>query len=532
MTQEVAAAGPPSDRNLVRSSAGVALGTMLSRITGLLRVSVMAYAIGTKTLADTYNVANNTPNIVFELILGGVLTATLVPLFVDAYERDNTDDDAASAIFGTAMTVLFALTVLCIAAAPLIAHLFTLRAHGAERAMELRVATDLIRLFIPQIIFYGLTALLSAMLNARRRFLAAAYAPVLNNVVVIAMFLLLPHVVTGGGLTIDHVAHSGPLVLILGLGTTAGIALMGLVLLPAVRAAGIRLRFVVSWRNPAVRTALRLSGWTVGYVIANQIALLFVLVIAGNRTGVVSAYTYAFAFFQLPYGLVAVSIMTTLGPELASLARSGDTARLRSRFALGMRGLLVVVTPASVGYVVLSRQVVVGLIEHGLFGHASALLTADALRAFAVGLVPFSLYLFALRGFYSLRDTKTPFIINCFENALNIAFAALLYPHFGISGLAYAFSAAYAVSAVVALAVLRPRLGGLDGPRTLQTALKTAVAAVALAIAIAGVAHAISAALGAAIAASIVGAVVYLGVLRALGAEEIRAVLAAVRRDR
>ena len=389
---------------------------------------------------------------------------------------------------------------------------------GSQSAAD---RTDLIRLFIPQMVFYGLTALLSAMLNARRRFLAAAYAPVLNNVVAITLFLLLPHVVTDGGITLDHVARSGPLVLLLGLGTTAGIVLMGVVLLPAVRAAGIHLRFVVSWRHPAVRAAVRLSGWTVGYVIANQIALTFVLIIATSQKGVVSAYTYAYAFFQLPHGLFAVSIMTTLGPELASLARRGDTDGLRSRFSLGLRSLIIVVTPAAVGYVVLSRQVVVGLIQHGLFGHASALLTADALRGFAVGLVPFSLYLYAMRGFYSLRDTRTPFVINCLENALNVAFAALLYPHFGIRGLAYGFSAAYAVTSVVALAVLRKRLGGIDGRRSLQTAVKATIAAAALAVASAAVAHVINSPLVAVIVASIAGAVVYLAVLQGLGSDEI-----------
>ena len=223
-----------SDRSLVRSSAAVALGTTLSRITGLIRVRRMAYAIG-KTLADTYNVANNTPNIVFELILGGVLTATLVPLFVDAYERD--DDDAASAIFGTAMTVLIALTVVAVARraadrTPL--HVprprrRTRRSNGASRPTSSACSSR-------RWCSTGSPRCSSAMLNARRRFLAAAYAPVLNNVVVIALLLILPHVVTGGGLTLDHVARSGPLVLILGLGTTAGIVLMGLVLLPAVRA--------------------------------------------------------------------------------------------------------------------------------------------------------------------------------------------------------------------------------------------------------------------------------------------------------
>jgi putative peptidoglycan lipid II flippase len=519
-----------SDRKLLRSSVGVAIGTMLSRVTGLARVSAVAYALGGSVLADTYNVANNTPNIVFELILGGVLTATLVPLFVEAYERD--DDDAASAIFGTSMAVLIVLTVIAIIGAPLIAHLFTFRsAHGADRIAAQHIATNLIRLFIPQMVFYGLTALLTAMLNARRRFLAAAYAPALNNIVAITLFLLLPHIVTDGGITLDHVASSGPLVLILGVGTTAGIVAMAMVLLPAVRSAGIHLRFIVSWRHPAVREAVRLSGWTVGYVIANQIALTFVLVIATGQKGVVSAYTYAYAFFQLPHGLFAVSLMTTLGPELASLARRGDTSGLRSRFSLGLRSLIIVVTPAAVAYVVLSRQVVVGLIEHGLFEHASALLTADALRGFAVGLVPFSLYLYAMRGFYSMRDTRTPFVINCLENALNVAFAAILYPHFGISGLAYGFSAAYAVAAVVALLVLRNRLGGLDGRRTLQTAMKAAIAAAALAVASAALAHVIDAPLVAVIVAGLAGAVVYLGVLQALGSDEIRATVAAMRRS-
>jgi putative peptidoglycan lipid II flippase len=276
----------------------------------------------------------------------------------------------------------------------------------------------------------------------------------------------------------------------------------------------------------------RLSGWTIGYVIANQIALVFVLVIATSGSGVVSAYTYAYAFFQLPHGLLAVSIMTILGPELASLARREQTAALRARFCLGLRSLLIVIIPASIGCVLLSRQIVVGLVEHGHFHHASAVLTYDALRAFSVGLVPFSVYLYALRGFYALRDTKTPFVINCLENALNIAFAALLYPHFGISGLAYAFSAAYAVAAVVALMALRPRIEGLDGARTTQTAVKAVIAGGALAIATAAVAHEIGNALAATVVAGIVGIAVYLAVLYGLGADELRSTVAAVRRDR
>jgi putative peptidoglycan lipid II flippase len=160
------------------------------------------------------------------------------------------------------------------------------------------------------------------------------------------------------------------------------------------------------------------------------------------------------------------------------------------------------------------------------------LLTADALRGFAVGLVPFSLYLFAMRGFYSMRDTRTPFIINCLENALNVAFAAILYPHFGIRGLAYGFSAAYAVASVVALWVLRNRLSGLDGRRSLQTAVKASIAAAALAVASAAVAHVIDAPLVAVLVAGMAGLVVYVAVLQGLGSDEIKATIAAMRRSR
>ena len=242
---------------------------------------------------------------------------------------------------------------------------------------------------------------------------------------------------------------------------------MGLVLLPAARSARAS-NFASSSRGSTLPSALRcwLSGWTVGYVIANQIALAFVLIIAGNRAGVVSAYTYAFAFFQLPYGLVAVSIMTTLGPELASpraaATRPACGAASRSVCAACSSSI----TPAAVGYFVLSRQIVVGLLEHGLFGHSDAVLAADTLAGFSVGLVPFSVYLYTLRGFYTLRDTKTPFIVNCLENALNIVFAAHpLSPLRHQRPRVRVLGRVRGVRAVVALAMLRARLGGLDGRR-------------------------------------------------------------------
>jgi len=447
-------------RSLVQSSAVVGIGTALSRVTGFLRVAAIAYALGITTLAGVYSYANETPNIVYELLLGGVLTATLVPQFVRHFHDE--DDEATSAVVSIAMVALLAITVLGIVLAPLIVDIYTLRVSGPGRAAQQELATNLLRLFMPQMLFYGITALATSLLQARRRFAAAAFAPILNNVVVIAMFLALPRVV-GGNLTVNRINDDTGLLLLLGLGTTAGIAAMGLALLPALRAARVRLRFVPSLRHAAVRTMLRLSGWTVGYVIANQIALWVVLVLANGEKGGAFAYLSAYAFFQLPYGLFSVSVMTAVAPDLAAAGGRGDAPAMRHRFARSLRLTLAVIVPAAALYVALARPIVVALLQRGAFSADDAALVSDTLVAFAAGLPFFSTYLFALRAFYSLADTRTPFFLNCIENAINIGLALALFGRFGIPGLAAAFSGAYALAAFLTLAVLSRRIGGLQG---------------------------------------------------------------------
>lgn len=447
-------------RSLVQSSAVVGIGTALSRLTGFLRVAAIAYALGITTLAGVYSYANETPNIVYELLLGGVLTATLVPQFVKHFHDD--DDDATSAVVSIAMLALLAITVLGVVLAPFIVDVYTLRVSGPGRAAQQELATNLLRLFMPQMLFYGITALATSLLQARRRFAAAAFAPILNNVVVITMFLALPRVIDGR-LTVDRVNDDSGLLLLLGLGTTAGIAAMGLALLPALRAARIRLRFVPSIRHAAVRTMLRLSGWTVGYVIANQVALWVVLVLANGEKGGAFAYLSAYAFFQLPYGLFSVSVMTAVAPDLAAAGTRGDAPAMRHRFARSLRLTLAVIVPAAAVYVALARPIVVALLQRGAFSASDAALVSDTLIAFAAGLPFFSTYLFALRAFYAMSDTRTPFFLNCIENAINIGLALALFGRFGIPGLAAAFSGAYALAAILTLAVLSKRLGGLQG---------------------------------------------------------------------
>ncbi|HZJ28137.1 MAG TPA: murein biosynthesis integral membrane protein MurJ [Acidimicrobiia bacterium] len=518
---------------LVRSSVVVGLGTVLSRITGFLRVSAIA-AIGFDRLTDVYNVANSTPNIVYELLLGGILTATLVPLYVEYADRR--DPRAADAINTVAMVGLLVISVLGVIAAPWIIKLYTLRLDTADRASQQALATALLRLFMPQIFFYGVTALLTAMLNARRRFAAAAFAPALNNVIVIGVFLAVPRLSTKT-LTVANVRADTGLVLLLGLGTTAGIVAMALVLWPALRGTGARLRFVRDWRHPAVRQLARLSGWTIGYVVANQLAFWVALFLAYGRSGDASVYLAAFILFQLPHGLFAVSIMTALGPELAARANRGDLDAFRREFSGGLRLLTLVVLPASGIMVVLARPIVTALLRYGDFTARSASLTAETLAAFGIGLLFFSLYLYTLRAFYAMQDTRTPFLLNCFENGLNIVLALALYPSLGVQGLALSWSIAYFVASVLSLLALRRKLGRLDGRRTVDVGWRIAVAA-ALATALAaglgsavGQASAARAIVACALALTAAG-VTYLVTLRVLGVRELALVAAALTRRR
>jgi putative peptidoglycan lipid II flippase len=520
-----------SERRLIRSSATVGLGTALSRITGFLRVSALA-ALGFARLTDVYNVANSTPNIVYELLLGGILTATLVPLYVEHVERD--DPRASDAINSVAIAVLAVVTVLGIIAAPWIVDLYMLRLDGPGQAEQHALATDLLRWFMPQIFFYGLTALATAMLNARRRFAAAAFAPVLNNVVVIAVLLALPRVASRPP-TVTSVLDDPALVVLLGLGTTAGIVAMALVLFPALHHAGARLHWVWEWRHPAVRKLARLSGWTVGYVATNQVAFWVALFLAYAHSGDASIYLAAFIFFQLPHGLFAVSIMTALAPELASRASRGDMVGLREQFALGFRLMTLVVLPAAAVLAVLSRPIVNALLDYGSFSASNGAATAETLVAFAVGLFSFSAYLFTLRGFYAMQDTRTPFLLNCLENGLNIVLAIALYPALGVQGLALAWSIAYIVAMAAALVAMRRRLDRLEGRHLVDTFGRVLAGTAVLALLAWVVAQAIGygtpgRAIVATTAALVVGGTGFLVTVHLLRVGELRLLRDAVRR--
>lgn len=521
---------------LLQSSAVVGFGTALSRVTGFIRVFAVGYALGVTTLSGVYAWANETPNIVYELLLGGVLTATLVPQFV-RHLHDG-DDDATSAVFTVSMLALLAITVVGVIAAPWIVKIYTLRVPGHSRAEQQMLGTSFLRLFMPQMLFYGMAALATAMLQARRRFAAAALTPVLNNLVVIAIFFALPRVAIGP-FTVRRLLHDDKLLLFIGLGTTAGIAAMSIALIPALRAARVRLRFLPDWRHAAVRRVIRLSGWTVGYVVANQVALWYVLVLANEKVGGAFVYLNAFILFQLPYGLFGFPIMTAVAPELAAAGRRGDPPGLRHRFARALRLSLTVLIPSAAVAVALALPITTALLARGALTASGAARVGDTLVGFSVGLPFFSTYLFSLRAFYSLDDTKTPFLLGCFENAVNIVLAIALFPSLGIPGLAFAYSGAYAAAAVAAVVLLNrnPRVGSMRGRGIGLLSLRV----VGVSVAAGGVAwfagHEIGwNSSGTAVVSTVVGlvaaAVITVGGLTLLRVEEFREVLNLVRRRR
>ena len=413
---------------------------------------MFGYVIGQTALADAYTIGNETPNIVYELLIGGVLSATLVPLFTSFLERD--DDESPNVVITVALVVLAAVTAVAVLAAPLIFGLYTIDPAEAVDPDDLReVGTLLTRVFLLQIFFYGAVALANAVLNSRRRFFAAAWSPILANVIIIVTLLSLPD---AGERTwaLDDVLTDDRLRWTLALGTTAGIAAMALVLVPAVHRAGLHFRPDLQFRHPAVRRLVRLSGWTLGFVVANQVTIVVVRNLADPGSGNARAYFEAFTFFVLPHGLLAVSIATTFIPEMARSVARGDRRAFCDQTSLGVRLIALLTVPAGVLLFVLRRPIVGALLQHGEYTAANADNAARALGGFALGLVGFSLYLFVLRGFYAHQDTRTPFVINVGQNVLNIVLAVALVGRYDIGGLGAALAISYVVCAVWALQVL------------------------------------------------------------------------------
>ncbi|MEU9002783.1 murein biosynthesis integral membrane protein MurJ [Streptomyces sp. NPDC048551] len=472
-TEPGAAAAPPDARggrtaargsSVLRSGALMAAGSVVSRVIGFVRSAVVVAAIGTGVLGDGYTVANTVPNILYMLLIGGALNAVFVPELVRA-AREHRDGGAAyTDRLLTACTVaLLALTAVAVLAAPLIVGTYAPSYSGAQKDTTVALA----RYCLPQILFYGLFTLLGQVLNARGRFGAMMWTPVLNSLVVIGVFGLFLYVSHGPaeGLTADGTR-------LLGIGTTAGIAVQALALVPALRAAGFRWRPRFDWRGSGLARPLRNAGWLVLLVLANQIAYW---VVTRLSTGVghdlgnagYAAYTNAYQLWVVPQGIVTVSLVTALMPRMSAAASDGDLPALRADVSYALRSSAALVVPAAALFAALAPWVMDYVAGYGNNDPASVEAMAGMLIAFAPGLIAYSAQYVLARGFYALSDTRTPFFLNLVIVAVNagLSYAAyLLLPlRWAVTGMAAATTLAFAAGAAVTAYTLARRLGPRGG---------------------------------------------------------------------
>jgi putative peptidoglycan lipid II flippase len=512
------------------------IGTVISRVTGLLRLAAIAGALGIaeSRLPDTYNLANTAPNIIYELVLGGILTSVFVPVFVELLEKEGRERawEVASALINLSLAILTAITIIGIVASPWIADFYAGRL-GDQADVQKDVLTFFLRLFIPQIVFYGLTAMTAGLLNAHKRFGAPMFTPILNNLTVIAVMVFFYQAY--GKVNLSEITTQQ--ILILGLGTTAGVAVMALAQIPFLRGLGTY-RFTFSVRHPSVRKLAKLSLFVFGYVITNQIGYVIVQWLANDQQGAYSAYISAFTFFMLPHGLFAVSIITALLPGMSEHATNRRWDEFRERLSVGIRSTALLVLPAAVGYFVLGEAIVT-LLQRGVLTSRSVDLVADVLRFFVVGLVPFSLFQLFLRAFYAMQDTKTPFQINVAAVALNTAINIPMFAWLGVKGLAAGHAIAYIFGVTLQGRTLSKRIGGLDGRRILRAALRIGGAALGMGVVVWGLSRPLEGWLYSTdivkemVALAVVvgaGAASYLALARLLRVEEMDMVLGLIRR--
>ena len=298
---------------------------------------------------------------------------------------------------------------------------------------------------------------------------------------------------------------------------------------PSVRRLPGRLRFRPDFRHPAVRKLARLSLWTFGYVVANQLSFGVGLVLANGVKGGPTAMFTAFAFFQLPYGIAAVSIMTALVPRMSAQAVEGDEDGFRASVSSGMRLMGLLLLPATAAYLVLARPLVTTLLEHGVMSANSSRLVAEVLQLFALGLVPFSFYLLLLRAFYARQDAKTPTLVNVVLNTVYALFSLVLFPAFRVQGLALAHSLCYLCGALLAGFLLRRRAGRLDFNRTLGALARSTAASLVAAGAMALAVGAVNSVMGPSgeralvqlLAGAAAGGIAFLAAAKALRVEEL-----------
>ena len=492
---------PQEGTSVLTSSAVMAAGTAVSRLSGFARSTLLAAALGTQLHADVFNIANTVPNMLYILLAGGVFNAVLVPQLVRAMKGDPDGGDAyTNRIMTLAGLFLAGTTALLVVAAPLFMRLYLDPAFYTDALSAQRQAVvDFARLCLPQIFFYGMFVLVGQVLNARGRFGPMMWAPIANNVIsvaVLVLYLFVYGAAQGDGLCGGYTTGQEWL---LGLGSTAGIAAQFLILLPYLKAAGFTYRPRFDFRGAGLGHTFRLGFWTVAFVVVNQIAYTVVVRLASSGTAEAASacsagganagtgytiYSGAFLLVMVPHSIATVSLATATLPRLSASAADGNLRGVSRQVAATTRMALALILPFA-----LLLPVVAVPLSNIVWRYGAASNTAQdfatSLALFAPGLVFFTVHYLVLRGFYSLERTRTVFWVQCVIAAVNIVLAVLVTsqvdPQDTAPGLVLAYAGSYAVGATLSYLLLRHVLGGLETPALVRFVLRVLLASAAAA---------------------------------------------------
>jgi putative peptidoglycan lipid II flippase len=424
----------------MRAAGSMAIATLVSRITGFLWKVMLTAAAGLGVVNDSFTVANTLPNIVFELLLGGVLASVVVPLLVRAQDDPDGGEAYTQRLLTVGMTLLAVGTIVAVALAPLFTRLYM---DGSSGSANPALATAFAYLLLPEILFYGLFALLTAILNAKHIFGPTAWAPVVNNLVVMATIGII--------------------------GVTLGILVQSLMLVPALRRSGFRFRW--NWGVDArLKEFGGLALWILGYVGVSQIGLIIsTRVLTAGAAGGASIYSNAWLLFQLPYGVIGVSLLTAIMPRLSRAAADGDDRKLIGDLSYASRLSAVILVPISAVLTVTGTSIGIVLFSWGNSDVSQATRLGDSLAVSAFGLLPYALVMLQLRVFYAMKDARTPTLIMIVMTAVKVPLLymceAMLAPEHIVIGVMMVNSLSYVVGAVLGQVWLWVRLGHLRTKR-------------------------------------------------------------------
>ncbi|MCQ4081799.1 murein biosynthesis integral membrane protein MurJ [Streptomyces sp. RB6PN25] len=506
--QEPARAGGRAS-SLLKSSAVMAAGTLVSRLTGFLRTLVIGGAIGVSTLGDSYQVANTLPTMIYILVGGGALNAVFVPQLVRAMKDDEDGGEAyANRLLTLVVVGLAAVTAVMVIGAPVLVRLMS--DSIASDPVRMSVTVSFTRYCLPTMFFMGVHVVLGQILNARGRFGAMMWTPVLNNIVVIATFGAFIWVYgTARTSGVDAATISPEGVRLLGIGTLLGLTVQALAMVPYLREAGLRIRPRFDWRGHGLGHAAKLAKWTFFFVLANQAGMLVVIQLAtwagsvADKQGYpgtgITAYNYALLLWQMPQAIITVSVMTAVLPRISRAAVDGDSSAVRDDLSYGLRTSAVAIVPCAFAFLALG--VPMATMMYSSSGESGARSIGFVLMAFGLGLIPYSVQYVVLRGFYAYEDTRTPFyntVIVAVVNAAASGVCFLLLPaRWAVVGMAASYGIAYAVGVSVAVRRLRRRIGDdLDGAHVVRTYARLIGASLPAALVGGATAYAITGTLG------------------------------------